>query len=94
MNRPYLATTLPPGPWASDRARHCAPGRVDPDVFFPDRNSHLAVIPALKACQHCPVRRPCADYALANPGLHGVWGGLTQAERDRMHHLQRFEDDL
>lgn len=97
MARPTLAsaTVAPDSGWASNPDRHCAPERkIDPDLFFPAGHSHYAVEPALRACQYCPVRAPCADYALANPGLHGVWGGLTQAERDRRHHLLRYEDDL
>ncbi len=87
MNRPQLSTTriARPGPWASDPSRHCAPGKVAPEIFFPDSRTDYASAPALQACQWCPVRQPCRDYALAHPGLHGVWGGLTQADRDRIH---------
>jgi WhiB family redox-sensing transcriptional regulator len=62
-------------------------GGVDTAVFFPadewspvrDRRERVA-----KAiCAACPVREPCAVYALAHRELHGVWGGLSEADRRR-----------
>lgn len=63
-------------------------GGVDTAVFFPadeewspvrDRRERVA-----KAiCAACPVRQPCAVYALAHRELHGVWGGLSEADRRR-----------
>lgn len=38
---------------------------------------------AKRYCQRCDVVRECLETALANPGLRGVWGGMTDAERDR-----------
>jgi WhiB family transcriptional regulator, redox-sensing transcriptional regulator len=32
-------------------------------------------------CAHCPVRKPCLDYALADPRLVGCWGGTDERER-------------
>lgn len=53
---------------------------IDPDVFFPDRPSDLAL--AAKAiCRGCPVRTQCLEFALATRLDHGVWGGLTEVER-------------
>lgn len=90
MNRPYLlASRAPEGDWATDRRRGCAPGRVDPDVFFPATRSENANAPALAACRWCPVKEPCKQYALDHPGLYGVWGGTTQSERDRIHRIRR-----
>jgi WhiB family transcriptional regulator, redox-sensing transcriptional regulator len=34
-------------------------------------------------CGRCPVRMPCALYALATRQRYGVWGGLTEDDR---HH--------
>jgi Transcription factor WhiB len=63
-------------------------GGVDTAVFFPadeersparDRRERVA-----KAiCAACPVRQPCAVYALAHRELHGVWGGLSENDRRR-----------
>lgn len=32
-------------------------------------------------CASCGVRRDCLDYAMSIRELHGIWGGLTEAER-------------
>lgn len=40
-------------------------------------------------CQKCPVRQPCLEEALANPGLQGVWGGTTGNERRRLRREAR-----
>ena len=32
-------------------------------------------------CHECPVRRECLDYALGVGEMHGIWGGLNEAER-------------
>lgn len=32
-------------------------------------------------CQNCPVRRPCAAFALRTDQSYGVWGGLTEGDR-------------
>ena len=88
MNRPYLV--LQDGPtaeWASNPQRGCAPGRVDPEIFFPGSKTETANEPALQACRWCPVKEQCREFALAHPGLFGVWGGLTQNERDRLHRI-------
>nr|WP_220296855.1 WhiB family transcriptional regulator [Streptomyces sp. MBT84] len=35
-------------------------------------------------CRRCPVRRPCAAFALRTAQTYGVWGGLTEADREAM----------
>jgi WhiB family redox-sensing transcriptional regulator len=32
-------------------------------------------------CGSCPVAGPCLDYALSIKEPHGIWGGLSEAER-------------
>lgn len=63
-------------------------GGVDTAVFFPadeerppQRRRRERVAKAI--CAACPVRRPCAVHALAHRELHGVWGGLSEADRRR-----------
>lgn len=36
---------------------------------------------AKEICRTCPVRQPCLDYALEIREPHGIWGGLSEAER-------------
>ncbi len=57
---------------------------ADPELFFPVSEHGRGAEQARRAklvCAACPVRRPCLDYALGAAGLHGVWGGTTETER-------------
>ncbi len=66
-------------PSAAGSTPRCSspPTRSGPPVR--DRRERVA-----KAiCAACPVREPCAVYALAHRELHGVWGGLSEADRRR-----------
>jgi WhiB family redox-sensing transcriptional regulator len=60
---------------------------ADPDLFFPlprDESETLLQIEAAKAyCRTCPVAKECLAHALGN-GSVGIWGGLTDAERDAL----------
>lgn len=37
---------------------------------------------AVTLCQQCPVKEPCLAHALAVPEPYGVWGGVTEDERE------------
>lgn len=59
---------------------------MDSVVFFPPDRERGSVRSrreqAAKAvCAVCPVRHPCAVHALVNRERHGVWGGLSEADR-------------
>jgi WhiB family redox-sensing transcriptional regulator len=45
---------------------------------------------AIAVCTECPVKVECARWALDHEEMYGVWGGLTERERQRM--LGRFRD--
>lgn len=62
---------------------HCLD--ADPDAFFPEHGPDMRanIAAAKRICQDCPVRSDCLAYALANPDVVGIWGGLTDAERRR-----------
>ncbi|MFJ2733707.1 WhiB family transcriptional regulator [Streptomyces sp. NPDC087317] len=55
------------------------PCRLDPNTFFSDQARERDA--AQRLCQTCPLRTPCARYALEERIPHGVWGGTTVAER-------------
>lgn len=40
-------------------------------------------------CAGCPVLSRCRDHALASREPFGVWGGLTEEERDQMIRARR-----
>nr|WP_255413820.1 WhiB family transcriptional regulator [Pseudonocardia sp. MH-G8] len=61
---------------------------IDTAMFFPTDDErlpqrHRRERVAKAICAACPVRRPCAAYALVHGELHGVWGGLSEADRRR-----------
>jgi WhiB family transcriptional regulator, redox-sensing transcriptional regulator len=39
---------------------------------------------AKSVCQHCPVLAECLDHALRVREPFGVWGGLTEREREEL----------
>jgi WhiB family redox-sensing transcriptional regulator len=36
---------------------------------------------AKEICHGCPVQRDCLDHAIGVGEMHGIWGGLNEAER-------------
>jgi WhiB family redox-sensing transcriptional regulator len=45
------------------------------DSFFANKPSQQ--YKALKICDMCPVKRDCAQWALEEKQIWGIWGGLT-----------------
>ncbi|MFE1520837.1 WhiB family transcriptional regulator [[Kitasatospora] papulosa] len=39
---------------------------------------------AQRICFSCAVRAQCAEFAFSHGETHGVWGGLSERERDTM----------
>jgi len=68
---------------------------ADPSVFFhPDgergparRNRELA---AKAICARCPVITECTAHALAVREPYGVWGGLSEDEREEIYLARRL----
>jgi WhiB family redox-sensing transcriptional regulator len=69
----------PPDMW-QDRA---ACFGIEPDVFFPTSEEEAG--PALAYCTACGIRETCLAWALKNGARYGVWGGLTEQQRRRLH---------
>jgi WhiB family transcriptional regulator, redox-sensing transcriptional regulator len=62
---------------------------VDSSLFFHPEGERGAARSAREAaakevCMRCPVRAECATHALAVREPYGVWGGLTEDEREEM----------
>ncbi len=58
---------------------------VDPELFFPVGNTGPAVDQIEKAkavCARCTVTEICLQYALETNQDSGVWGGLSEGERE------------
>lgn len=39
---------------------------------------------ALAFCRECPVKLPCRTHAMENDERHGIWGGTSARQRDRL----------
>ena len=52
--------------------------------WFPSRTGVDDSRKAKMICSTCPVRTECLDYALANGEYHGIWGGSSERQRQRM----------
>jgi WhiB family redox-sensing transcriptional regulator len=55
------------------------------ELFFPVTEigpARLQVARAKAVCARCLVRQECLDYAMRTRQVHGVWGGMSEAERD------------
>jgi WhiB family redox-sensing transcriptional regulator len=64
--------------------------RENPDVFFhpdgergPSRRNRDSAAKAV--CRTCPVLATCREQALQVHEAYGVWGGLTEHEREAIH---------
>lgn len=62
---------------------------VDTDIFFPPSTFEPKDVreareqQAKDVCASCIVLTECREWSLAIREPHGVWGGLTEAERRR-----------
>ncbi|MFF7190420.1 WhiB family transcriptional regulator [Streptomyces sp. NPDC008222] len=37
---------------------------------------------AKRVCERCPVQSDCAQFAISTGEIYGVWGGLTESQRE------------
>lgn len=64
--------------------------KVDPTLFFHPQNergsARISRDRSAKAvCARCAVRLECADYAIRAREPYGVWGGLSEEDRERIY---------
>lgn len=60
---------------------------MDVGLFFAE-DGHVPDA-ARQACESCPVRSQCLEFALADPRNAGYWAGTTQRERNRIRRGRR-----
>lgn len=60
----------------------------DPELFFPEKGGSAAR--AKRVCASCPVRAECLEWSLAYDVRFGIWGGLTEDQRQE---VRRAVDD-
>jgi WhiB family transcriptional regulator, redox-sensing transcriptional regulator len=71
---------------------HAACSTSDPDLFFPIASAGPAlrqVTQAKAICARCQIQQACLNYALDAGPVHGIWGGMTEAERRRLTRRNR-----
>ncbi len=69
--------------------------REDPSIFFHpegERGSERArrQSAARAVCESCPVRVPCVTHALAVREPYGMWGGLSEEDREAVYRNARL----
>jgi WhiB family transcriptional regulator, redox-sensing transcriptional regulator len=60
---------------------------ADPDLFFPLSSSGKSLEQEAKAkaiCGRCLVHRECLAFALRTHQAFGVWGGMSEQERQQV----------
>lgn len=67
----------------------------DPNLFFHPEGERGAAREAREAaakaiCATCPVMRECAEHALAVREPYGVWGQMSEDERERVFSARRL----
>ncbi|MBX9392226.1 WhiB family transcriptional regulator [Streptomyces sp. TRM72054] len=67
-------------------------GGNDTDVWFPHPTNHRDVQAAKQGCFSCPVMFQCAQYALSSRIPDGVWGGLSEGQRNNIHKKHRTDE--
>lgn len=76
----WFPDVVPAGDWVG---RAACRGRVG-DLWFPDPGDRATHRAAVAVCEGCPVRRECLDYAQVNVIRFGIWGGLSDRDRQRL----------
>ena len=62
----------------------CAAAGQDIDLWHPANGNRVSAERAKAICERCPVRQHCLEWALEANEQHGVWGGTTPLERQKM----------
>ena len=63
---------------------------AEPEIFFPisDRDV-VSRTAALRVCSGCTIRSECLEVAMRDRSLLGIWGGTTEADRERLRRPRR-----
>jgi WhiB family transcriptional regulator, redox-sensing transcriptional regulator len=64
----------------------------DPELFFPIGSTGPALgqlEQARQVCRSCPARLPCLEWAIGASINDGIWGGLSETERQSLRRRRR-----
>ena len=64
--------------------------QTDPEAFFPERGGSTRQAKII--CRRCEVRKECLTYALAAGERYGVWGGMSEQERNKWRKQQARQE--
>ncbi len=97
--RRYFRTTQQVKDWktlarAADEVGDNLPCRQAPDLYYAAMNETQHIRYAKKACQPCPIREICLQYAIKHNEGEGVWGGMTVSERKNVRRQLKAEGKL
>jgi hypothetical protein len=69
---------------------------ADNSAWWPDKRDldSPATHGAIAACRRCPLRGPCAEYAIAADERFGVWGATLPDERRATRRRATHADEL
>ena len=81
--------TPPPKPthWREQAA--CA--GMDLNLWFPTETGSGNSLQARLICRSCPVREPCLEYAITNKEHHGIWGGMSEKQRQDLRRSRNIQ---
>lgn len=68
-----------------DWLKNAACREADPEMFFPLADAARETRTTLRAigiCRNCSVRVECLAFADTNHVIYGIWGGLTEEQRE------------
>jgi WhiB family redox-sensing transcriptional regulator len=65
---------------------------LDPTIFYPQTDEDADTAKAV--CAECPVQTTCLEHAIGHREHNGVWGGHTEAERQRIIRRRRRQRAL
>lgn len=75
-----FANIISPQPWVAEAL--CAE-IGDGDLWFPIKGNSAR--PAKRVCEVCHIRAECLKYALDNNVKHGIFGGFSERDRDKLN---------
>ncbi len=71
---------------------YCREKQLPVSVFYPEKDHKGQIAYAKSQCAQCKVRTECLDKAQERRELFGIWGGLTEWEREILRVQQALRD--
>lgn len=71
---------------------YAACAETDPEAFFVEKGGSTR--PAKQVCAGCFAQQQCLEYAMEHEIRFGVWGGLSDRERQRLKRQRARQQEL